>query len=182
MAGLHQRGIVKGREMGSDIAILAKMHLARVQPHAFIHSLQTINQKSFAAVIKEKKYDQGVGGVVSYLVTGKGKHSHSLVCHVAAKELVLQSKKVFCTTLADLVLRGGEEVLDRLGVGYIVLSDLGANTQYYTLAQWDDVQALLLSHLGRGGGLILGMPDAAAVEFSYEFLDALAIFESILVV
>ena len=74
--------------MGSDVAILAKMHAARVQPHAFIHTLQTINQKSFAAVIREKKYDQGIGGVVSYLVVGKGKHSHSLVCYVAAKELV----------------------------------------------------------------------------------------------
>ena len=84
-------------------------------------------------------------------------------------------------TLADLVLRGGEEILERVGTGYFVVSDIGDNTQFYTPAQWDDAQALLLSHLGRGGGLILGTPDVALVKFSYEFLDALEIFENILV-
>lgn len=169
--------------MANDVSILAKMHAARVQPHAFIHSLKTLNQKSFALVVKDKKYDQGIGGVVSYWVTGKGKHSHSLVCHVAAKELVLQNRKVFCLSVAELALRGSsEEVTERVGTGYLVVSDVGDNTKHYTPAQWDEAQAILLSHLGRGGGLIMGSADTKSVEFNYDFLDALAIFESVVVV
>lgn len=171
--------------MENDLAILAKMNASRVQPHAFQHSLQSLNQKSLALAVKEKKFNRGVGGPVSYWVSGakKGDRSASLICHVAAKELVLLNQKVFCTSIPELVLHGNEDLLlDRMGVGYLVVSDVNANSTNCTPFQWDCVQAILLQHISRGGGLIVGSENLDEVRLGYDFIDALRIFESVKVV
>jgi hypothetical protein len=170
--------------MANESAILARMRAARVPPNAFPHSLKALKQNSLAAVVAEKKFDTGVGGLISYLVKGarKAHTSSSLVCHVAAKELVLQGCKVFCTSIPEIVQPSdGDEAPDKLGIGYLVVADIGANTQYCTPFQWYSAQAYLLSHISRGGGLIIGVPDIDAVRFNAEFLDAMEIFENVAV-
>ena len=170
--------------MADDI-ILARMRAARVQPHAFPSTLESINQKLLAKLVEDKRYTLGPGGLVSYLIAGKrkAKVSPSTVCHVFAKMLVIQGKKVFCTSIAELAHRGEmEEVTERMGTGYFVISDVSENTKNCSPFEWDSVQALLLSHVGRGGGLIIGSANFQEVEFGDDFLSALPAFEAIDVV
>lgn len=169
--------------MANDAAILAKMRAAHVPPHAFEHSLKTLRQLRFASILQEKRFELQGGGLESFIVrSGKRKDAPhvSMVCAVAAKELVLMHKKVVYATLAGVV----HDLKDWSGVdagqGYVVLADLGANTQNWTASEWETVQAYMLSHMSRGGGLILG--DNGVVENGWlgaEMSQALTVFEEI---
>lgn len=178
--------------MASEDAILLKMRASRVQPHAFPHNLITIKQKRLAEKVANKEYLVGSGGIKNYAITydssmaagRKAKTSASLVAAVMAKELVLQNRKVRCVTVPDLIRPNWlEEEAYRLGSGYLVVCDVGENTRAYAPYQWEDAQALLLSHMARGGGLIIGISaivdeeKSIFLDFSSEMLDAFGDFE-----
>lgn len=171
--------------MANDAAILAKMRSAHVPPHSFPHSLKTLRQLRFASIIQEKRFELQGGGLESFVVRpSKRKDAPhvSLVAGVAAKELVLLNKKVFYGTLAGTILSLKDWANIDAGHGYFVLADLGQNTQNWPANDWDSVQAYLMSHLSRGGGLILG--DNGVIENGWlgaELAQALTVFEEITV-
>lgn len=174
--------------MASDAAIIARMRAAGVPPHAYSHSLDkpALGASRFGAIIREKRFDLGVGGLVSYIIRNKPKSKvkPSLVAAVAAKELVLLNREVKFVYFAALmtVVRVGELSWLDFGKGYVVVPDLGENTQQWPANEWDYTQAVLLSHVNRGGGLILG--DNGVTEggwFNAGFIDALTIFDEIIV-
>ena len=171
--------------MANDAAILAKMRAAQVPPHSFEHSLKTLKQLRFASIIQEKRFELQGGGLESFIVRpGRRKDAPhvSMVAGVAAKELVLLNKKVFYTTLPAVIATLKEWQNVDAGHGYIVMADLGQNTQNWPANDWDSVQAYLLSHLSRGGGLILG--DNGVIENGWlgaEMVQALSVFEEITV-
>ena len=117
----------------------------------------------------ERKYESA-GGYRNYLIKGgKGKRTVSAVCALAAKHLVLAQRTVYYTTIAELVVSlrstGSSSVYDagesptifaRMGKGYLIVGDIGSNVANWLPSEWDVVQSFLLSHIGRGGGLILG--------------------------
>lgn len=171
--------------MANDAAILAKMRAAHVPPYSFEHSLKTLRQLRFASIIQEKRFELQGGGLESFIVRpGKRKDAPhvSMVVGVVAKELVLLNRKVFCSTLAGTIHSLKEWQNIDAGHGYFVLADLGQNTQNWPAHEWESVQAYLLSHLSRGGGLILG--DNGVIENGWlgaEMVQALSVFEEITV-
>jgi hypothetical protein len=184
--------------MANDVAIIAKMRLSQVPPHTYTTSLEREGQKRLSEILEGRKYEHA-GQLRSYLVrqgARKKPASVSRVCALAAKQLVLASRAVYYTNLAEAVTAtrvlagnvpaasvynnsGGDThpILSRLGKGYIVVGDLGANIPHWPDNDWDVVQSFLLSHLSRGGGLILGDNGATANGFFCEdFVDALSDF------
>lgn len=180
-----------GREhkVKSETAIFAKMRAARVPPHAYSHSLESLKQTRLASVIRERRFDLGVGGLSSYLITPAAPTSKKvpvsvpMVCAVAAKELVLLGREVRYYTLAGLLMEiEAKEIWEVAGRGYFVIGDLGENTQHWQAKEWDTAQDVLLHHTSRGAGLILG--DTGAVNagyFSGDLTEALSMFDVMLV-
>ena len=166
--------------MSSEDAMLARMRASRVPPHAYMHSMQTLGQRRFSEAIEKKRYDRGVGGLVSYLVVGGRKErTASLVAAVAAKELTVLNRKVKCVSLAELVSpRWGEDSDVKVGAGWLVVCDLGLNTAKCAPFDWEIAQSILLQHIARGGALILGVQKMEDVMFGTEFQDALEIFDN----
>ena len=168
--------------MSNEDAILGRMRLAGVPPHAFPHSLKALKMAKLENDVFNKLYEKGVGGLVSYLITGGSKTTTaSLVCSVMAKELVLQNRKVTCLSVSDLatLAENGEDAKGFSGKGYLVVSDVGSNTKNCSPFQWDVAQSTLLSHIARGGGIIIGSANFTEVSIGWEFIDALTLFTSI---
>ena len=168
--------------MANDANILMRMRAAQIPPHAYEKSMLTLDQRKFQGIISNKKYEHS-GFLMSYIVRPStresGSHTVSTVCAVAAKELVLQKKKVRYLDVPRLIKEsktdGGEF---ELGHGFWVIGDLGENTQHWPRNEWDTAQSYLLSHLARGGGLILGDNGASDLGmWGEEMLDSISIFD-----
>lgn len=169
----------------SEAAIYGRMRSAGVPPHAYDRSLIGLKQPRFAGIISGREYNLLEAGLVSYLVRSSGKPSSPnvpLVCAVAAKELVLQRVSVQYLSYAELAGKVTTNWWEGDWTGYVVISELGEQTTNWPKNVWDTVQSMLLSHISRGGAVIVG--DTGALElglFSEEFLNAIEVFEQITV-
>jgi hypothetical protein len=172
--------------METDFAIVARMRLAHIPPHAYTTSLALSGQRRLSKIILEKQYDLGEAGFVSLVIrNGKAKRGPvSKVCAITAKELALQKCRVYYSTLPELILSRRHlaelhesNISEHVGKGFLVIGDLGDNIKDWSNAEWATVQAYLLTHLAKGGGLILG--DNGASEkglFCSDMVDALTDF------
>lgn len=174
--------------MASDAAIIAKMRAAGVPPHAFMHSLDKLGQKQFANIVQKRLFDMGVGGLVSYLIRSESRpinttklRNVAMVCAVAAKELVLLGRTVTYIALPELIRAGrNDDDIDGRGRGYWVIPDLGGTIANWQPHEWETAQALMMSHINRGGALILG--DTGVIEGGYFGIDlqnALTVFQTV---
>jgi hypothetical protein len=166
--------------VASNGAVYTKMRTALIPAPALSESLVTLRQTTLVKEITEGRFAIGPEGLMSYLIqpsTRKGAPSVVRVCSVIAKELVLLNRQVRYTMVSELVKLSSSDAdysLSVAGSGYLVIGDVGENTKAWTAAQWEDVQAYLLQHLRRGGGLVIG--DTGAVEhslFNLDFFDAI---------
>jgi hypothetical protein len=175
----------------SDIDILARLRAANVPVQAYEHSLHTLKQHRFSEIVAGQKFDMKEGGLVSYLVRHKGPLKDGgagivRVCAVAAKELVLLRRAVAYNFIASIAaaIHDPELLTDQMSAlrkGYLVIGDVGKNVGELKNSDWQLIQALLLSHMNRGGGLIIG--DTGVTNngmWNADFLDALSIFDVIM--
>lgn len=84
-----------------------------------------------------------------------------------AKEILLMGTPVYYITLAGFLREVRLQdysaardpinpVLDRIGTGYIAISEMDNPEAWPSPSIWQEGQDLLMSHVSRGGGLILG--------------------------
>ncbi len=145
----------------SDNIILGRMRRAGVPAHLYNTTLALEKQNVLAAAIGQKKYDLGEGLLQSYIIepaNNPKKPSPARVCGLIARELVLARKPTTYVTLPQLTLiadRAAEDEIN-LGVGYLVVGDFNDLVAEWKRAEWALVESMLVSHLYRGGGLILG--------------------------
>lgn len=181
--------------MSKDDPILGRMRASQIPPFAYTTTLKLEKQSNFAQIIEGKQFDTGPSGIVSYLVKygarkRPGSPSVTRVCAVAARELVLLRRKVYYTTIHELALalsmyeRGLDcifPLVERLGLGYIVIGDIGENIQARSAASWHDIQTFLNAHLSRGGGLILGLTAIEHALFTHDLAEAVGAFQTVTV-
>lgn len=187
--------------MASNQEILARMRKSFVCPSAFGHSLDSLKQRKMSAIIKGKEYAAESGVLKSYIIyderpdashhrdkrdlvrdfkAGTLVKSVSLICKVIAKEFVLSRQPVVCYSYVDFVNFAKYQSEVELGSGYIIIPGIYEECLDRPKAERVEAEKLILSHLWRGGGLVLG--DAGATEcgkLSTEIIDALHRFEFI---
>jgi hypothetical protein len=97
---------------------------------------------------------------------------------------------VYYTTIAELAFatrmyeRGIDSVFsfaDRLGSGYIIIGDLCESGHDRSPTEWRDLQMILLSHLSRGGGLVIGLPTEKTHFLGLDFSEAMGVFSTVFV-
>lgn len=167
----------------SNAAIVARMRAAGIPPHTFHTSLEQIGQKRFAEILTNREFDLGHGHIASYIVRGQRKDAANVtqVCALAAKSLIAIQRVAIYTTVPALneFLKTGEH---HNTTGYVVVGDLGNNTQNIPAAEWDRMQSFFVSHVARGGGLILG--DNGVInngQLCLDLIDAISVFEEIVI-
>lgn len=150
----------------ADHAILQRMRVAGVPPYAYSTSLALEKQNTLAAIISQKSYTKGNSGPVNYVLkAARAQDQRSSMrrvtkaCAVMAKELVLHKQAVSYRTVSDLFKKVADtdDYEEQHFSGYIIIGDFGTYPGDYTSAEWSAVQAALLSHVSRGGGLVLGV-------------------------
>jgi hypothetical protein len=150
----------------TDAQIYARLKQARIPVYAYATTLTRERQTKLAEVIKSGAYNVG-GGFQSYVIHAKDKTRQQKVtrtCGVAAKEFLMAGRLVHCSMLLGLAATAkfrwtqgfDNEVTERLGRGYLAITDLGDNIDALSVADWLGVQELLCEHVHRGGALILG--------------------------
>lgn len=172
--------------MANDSNTLMRMRAAQIPPHAYESSAKSLKQSRMTFILEGGKYEEN-GFNISFLFEAnpenrKPKCSVPMACSVFGKELVLRQKNVLWLDLAALVRasKNTEEIPLGVGRGFWVVGDIGENTQHWAKWEWDNAQSLLLSHLARGGALILG--DTGAVDHGYynmDMIDALSVFDEV---
>lgn len=167
--------------MANDAAIIAKMRRANVAVHAYRQSLETLGQKRLAAYVGSKHYDIGVSGYASILInsSAEGADRVSAICNVLAKELVLRGVQVRCISLSSLFRLATTDNWEPIEASILVVPSIGEELDHRPAKDWYDVQDLLLSHINRGAGVVLGNSGFIdAGRAGDELSDALTIFES----
>lgn len=173
--------------MATD-AILFRMRAAQVPTFAYTTSLKLEKQLALAEIVKGREFERGEAGLKSYLITRHGGGVDSKVCRTCAafaKELVLAGTPVYCTSVEELSLastmyeRGVDSIYtfaERVGEGYLVLCDY--NECGVETTQLGRVQMILLSHISRGGAVILGTVSELSL-LTMEFQESVAKFEAV---
>jgi hypothetical protein len=160
--------------MSAQDVILTRMREARIPPYAYASSLALERQPELAKIVQGKEYVNAADGLVSYLLTAR-EYNETMNLKVTktsavfAKELVLHRRVVAYRSVFDLVraserlsLEEAEADIPALGRGFIVVGDLGGMLDEFSELQWAGLQSLLLSHVSRGGALILGVTTATS--------------------
>jgi hypothetical protein len=149
--------------------------------------LETLKQPQLAEITRARSYILGNEGLRSYEIcknpTGSNKVTPTLACGVLAKELALQRVKVHYTLLPLLIL--GSKRADEFDFfdkcDYVVVGDVGDNYADYAPADWSLAQAILLTHINRGGGVILGNTfNERMPNFSLDMVEAMDAFTTII--
>lgn len=155
--------------MSAEYITLMKMRQANVPPYAYETSLAREKLDILAADVKERTFNLGSGYYQSYAITtgaaspeASAKVTKSVA--VFCKELVLVGAKVRYFSLAELMvalkkgLVSGEfaDTDYEFGSGYLALGDYGLNIQNWQGNEVELLSSQLVSHMSRGGGLILG--------------------------
>lgn len=165
-----------------------KMRAANIPVFAYQTTLVTEGAGTLREIIKQKEF-KTEAGLASYVLQGNGKKADSLrttrLAAVMAKELVLSGVRVHFVPLAGFVRevrlqdyaadRDGSQatipVLQDIGTGYFVIPDF--SDSYHDRDTWAEAQSLMVTHVNRGGGLILSTADAwedAAAKCSRSFI------------
>lgn len=154
-------------------------------PHAYDQSLAKLRQARFANIIANKEYDLKEAGFISYVVRPSGRAGAPnvpMVCAVAAKELVLSRMPTTYVSYAELAGKIVGNWWESELNGYVVVSDMGMQPKHWPDSVWESVQSMLLSHISRGGAVIVGDTGALAEGlFGEEWLNAMTVFDEITV-
>lgn len=164
--------------MSGDLAIYNRMRQANVPPHAIKSRLKDLKVPRFAEAIRSRGYRLGDAGLRSYLLDhAELPAAPALIAAVAAKELILLGETARVVPVPILLKSISSSDWEPQDGGYLVVPEIGENVTHWPRPDWQYAQALLMSHVSRGGGLILGYYGEDYSEFSREFELALTMFE-----
>lgn len=178
--------------MSSEFAILSKMRAASIPPYAYETSLSKERLDILAADIKDKSYEMDGKFLQSYALTFDvpNKQTGAKVTKAVAvfcKELVLRNVRVRYFSVAELMIPirralatgdYGDSDME-YGKGFLALGDYGANLDNWRKEDVETLNTVLVSHMSRGGGVILGITSPLSASTSNDLMNSLATFKTV---
>lgn len=148
---------------------IVKMRAAQIPRQALSTNAKDAKFPEIRAIIDTEDW-KTASGLKTFVVEPAGiQHPDRtfLAVGLFAKELVLKGESVYFCTFADIVrcnrlqekgIDYSTELHDRKGSGFIAVVGVAEAVGVYPGAELLEAQAYLLSHVARGGGLILDAP------------------------